>query len=50
MKALDGLKGVKSVQVSFSEKLARVTYEKGAVTIGQMIEAVHKAGFQASVP
>ena len=50
MKALEGLKGVKSVQVSFKDKLARVTYEKGVVTIEQMIEAVSKAGFRASLP
>lgn len=50
MKALEGLKGVKSAQVSFKDKLARVTYEKGVVTIEQMIEAVSKAGFRASLP
>lgn len=36
--------------MSFKEKLARVIYEKGTVSIEQMIEAVHKAGFRASVP
>ena len=50
MKALEGLKGVKSAQVSFKDRLARVTYEKGVVTIEQMIEAVSKAGFRASLP
>jgi copper chaperone CopZ len=50
MKALEGLKGVTRAEVSFRDRLARVTYEKGAVTIEQMIEAVRKAGFQASVP
>lgn len=48
-KALEGLKGVKSAQVSFKEKLARVTYEKGVVTIDQMIEAVKRAGFLATL-
>ncbi len=50
MKALEGLKGVKRAEVSFKDKLARVTYERGAVTLEQMIEAVHRAGFQASLP
>ena len=47
-KALEGLKGVKSAQVSFKEKLARVTYEMGVVTIEQMIDAVKGAGFRAT--
>ena len=46
-KALEGLKGVKTAQVSFKEKLARVTYEKGVVTVEQMVEAVKDAGFEA---
>ncbi|MBI2883864.1 MAG: heavy-metal-associated domain-containing protein [Candidatus Methylomirabilis oxyfera] len=46
-KALEGLKGVTSAEVSFRDKLARVTYEKGVVTIEQMIEAVKNAGFGA---
>lgn len=45
-KALEGLKGVRSAEVSFKEKLARVTYEKGVVTIDQMVEAVKDAGFE----
>ena len=50
MKALEGLKGVKSARVSFKEKRAYVSYEQGVVTVEQMIEAVSKAGFQASLP
>ena len=50
MKALEGLKGVTRAQVSFKEKRAYVTYEKGVVTIEQMIKAVHQAGFQARLP
>lgn len=46
-KALEGLKGVKTAQVSFKEKLARVIYEKGVVTVEQMVEAVKDAGFEA---
>jgi len=47
-KALEGLKGVRSAKVSFREKLARVTYEKGVVTVEQMIAAVKHAGFLAT--
>jgi copper chaperone CopZ len=47
-KALEGLKGVRRAEVSFREKLARVTYEKDVVTIEQMIEAVKQAGFLAT--
>ena len=47
-KALEGLNGVRSAEVSFREKLARVTYEKGVVTVEQMIEAVKRAGFRAT--
>lgn len=47
-KALEGLKGVKTAQVSFKEKLARVTYEKGVVTVEQMVEAVKDVGFVAT--
>ncbi|GEM_PF-1945464 len=47
-KALEGLKGVKTAQLSFKEKLARVTYEQGAVTVEQMIEAVKRVGFLAT--
>jgi len=47
-KALEGLKGVRSAKVSFREKLARVTYEKGVVTVEQMIEAVNGVGFRAT--
>lgn len=50
MKALEGLKGVKRAEVSFKDKLARVTYEKGVVTVEQMIEAVSRVGFRATLP
>ena len=46
-KALEGLKGIRSAEVSFKDKLARVTYEKGVVTVEQMVEAVKNAGFGA---
>ena len=47
-KALEGLKGVRRAEVSFKDKLARVTHEKDVVTIKQMIEAVKQAGFLAT--
>lgn len=47
-KALEGLKGVRDAQVSFKEKLARVTYEMGVVTVEQMIETVKGVGFRAT--
>lgn len=47
-KALEGLKGIRSAEVSFRNKLARVTYEKGVVTVEQMVEAVKNAGFVAT--
>lgn len=47
-KALEGLKGVKTAHLSFKEKLARVTYEQGVVTVEQMIEAVKRVGFLAT--
>lgn len=47
-KALEGLKGITSAEVSFRDKLARVTYEKGVVTVEQMVEAVKNAGFVAT--
>jgi copper chaperone CopZ len=49
-KALEGLKGVRSAEVSFKEKIARVIYQTGTVSLEEMIEAVDKAGFRASAP
>jgi len=48
MQALEGLKGVKRAEVSFKEKLARVTYEWGVVTLEQMLAAVKTAGLRAA--
>jgi copper chaperone CopZ len=47
-KALEGLKGIRSAEVSFKDKLARVTYERDVVTVEQMVEAVKRAGFLAT--
>ncbi len=48
-RALDGLKGIRKAAVSFERSEAIVTYEKGAVTIEQMNQAVARYGFAASV-
>ena len=48
-RALEGLKGMRNAEVSFEKAEAIVTYEKGAVTIEQMIQAVSRYGFTASL-
>jgi len=48
-KALEGLKGVNRASVSFREKEAVVSFEREQVTVDQMIAAVTRAGFQASL-
>ena len=35
--------------VSFREKEARVVYDPGLVTVEQMVDAVNRAGFLASL-
>ena len=47
-RALEGLKGVKKAEVSFSEKRATVTYDPEKVSVDDLIQAVKRAGFQAS--
>lgn len=46
---LEHLDGVKSAVVSVSGKRAQVTYDPSKVTPKQMVEAVNKAGYKASV-
>ena len=46
-RALEGLKGVKKAEVSFSENRAVVTYDPGKVSVEDMIQAVSRAGFRA---
>lgn len=48
-RALEGLKAVRKVEVSFERSEAIVTYEKGGVTIEQMNQAVAQYGFTASL-
>ena len=47
-RALEGLKGVKKAEVSFSEKRATVTYDPGKVGVDDMVQAVGQAGFRAT--
>jgi copper chaperone CopZ len=48
-RALEGLKGVQRADVSFRDKEARVTFEPTQVTIEQLIDAVNRSGFRASL-
>lgn len=47
--ALERLDGVESATVSRPEKRAVVRYDPAKVTPGQMVDAVNKLGYQASV-
>lgn len=49
-KALGKLEGVVEAQASASEQRVLVRYEPGSVTLEQMIEAVDKTGYDASMP
>lgn len=42
--------GVKEAKVSLKDKQATVTYDPEEVTISEMIDAVSRAGFKASLP
>lgn len=48
-KALEGLKGVSRADVSLRSKEAVVVYDPTQVTVPQMLEAVDRLGFRASV-
>lgn len=48
-RALEGLEGVQRADVSFRDKEARVWFDQGQVTVEQLIEAVERGGFRASV-
>ena len=48
-KALEGLKGVNRADVSFRAKEAVIAFDPEQVTVEQMVDAVTRAGFQASV-
>jgi copper chaperone len=48
-KALQGLDGVQSAQVSLQDKRAVVTYDPAKVNATQMMEAVADEGYEASL-
>lgn len=48
-KALEGLNGVQRADVSFRAKEAVVAFDPDRVTVDQMVDAVARAGFQASL-
>lgn len=47
-KALQGLEGVQTAQVSLKDKRATVTYDPAKVQMAQMAEAVADEGYQAT--
>jgi copper chaperone CopZ len=48
-RALEGLKGVDTADVSFRDSQARVIFEPDRVTVDQLIDAVNRLGFRASL-
>lgn len=48
-RALEGLGGVQRADVSFRDKEARVTFDPAQVSVNQLIEAVNRSGFRASL-
>ena len=48
-RALEAVPGVRSVKVSLKKNEAVVAYEKDKVTVKQLIQAVEKAGYKASL-
>jgi mercuric ion binding protein len=48
-RALEGLSGVSRADVSFQKKEAVVTFDPVQVRVDQMIQAVRRAGFRASL-
>ena len=45
---LESVKGVKSVQVSLADKVARVTYDPTVVDLASMVTTISKLGYQAN--
>jgi len=46
-KSLSGVDGVEEVAVSYREKAAHVTYDVDKTTVGELIEAVERVGYDA---
>lgn len=44
-RVLKGLRGVVEVRVDLEGHRARITYRKGRVTVEEMLQALHGAGF-----
>ncbi len=42
---LKGLRGVVEARVDLERHLARITYRKGRITVEEMLQALHSAGF-----
>ena len=47
-KALAALRGVHEVEVDFNSGLASVLYDRDAVNVTQLMEAVNNAGYQTT--
>jgi copper chaperone CopZ len=47
-KALQGQPGVHEVEVDFNSGQASVLFDRGAVSVGKLMEAVTQAGYHAS--
>lgn len=48
-RALEGLKGVSRAEVSFQAREARVTFDPDQVSVDDLVRAVDRVGFRASV-
>ncbi len=48
-RALEGLKGVQRADVSFRDRQAWVTFDPDRVSVEQLIDAVNRIGFRASL-
>lgn len=48
-RALEGLKGVSRADVSFRAKEARVIFDPAQVSVGELVAAIDRLGFTASV-
>jgi copper chaperone CopZ len=46
-RTLERVAGVRTVSVNFSAGTAIVQYEKGQVSVGDMVEALRRRGYQA---
>jgi len=47
---LQGITGVKSVDVNLEKRRARITYDAGKVSAKALVDAIRDAGFEPGVP